>query len=119
MYPEQKINILDQVKIIKLNVTSPSDLDVIKDDFPEMYNKVMALIFINASPELKKNGLRNICIPANIQIPEWIRPLINYDALISDMISSFRSVLDALHLQEFNYKTSTGKATTTSCLLSL
>lgn len=119
LYPEQKINILDQVKIIKLNVTSPSDLDVIKDDFPEMYNKVMALIFINASPELKKNGLRNICIPANIQIPEWIRPLINYDALISDMISSFRSVLDALHLQEFNYKTSTGKATTTSCLISL
>lgn len=119
LIPEQKINVLDQVKIVKLNVNKPSDLDVIKDKFPEMYNRIMDVVYINGTPEIKKAGLKSICIPVNIEIPEWMRPLINYDIIISDIISSFRSILDALHLQEFTYKTPTGKASTTSCLVSL
>ena len=119
LLPEQKINVLDQVKIVKLNVNKPSDLDIIKDKFPEMYNRIMDVVYINGTPEIKKAGLKSICIPVNIEIPEWMRPLINYDIIISDIISSFRSILDALHLQEFTYKTPTGKASTTSCLVSL
>ena len=79
----------------------------------------MDVVYINGTPEIKKAGLKSICIPVNIEIPEWMRPLINYDIIISDIISSFRSILDALHLQEFTYKTPTGKASTTSCLVSL
>lgn len=119
LYPENQIKILDQVKIVKLLVVKASDLDRIKTDFPDIYNKLMDIIFINGSPELKRAGLKTICIPTNIKIPEWMIPLINYDVIISDIISSFRSVLDALHLQEFTFKTSAGKASTTSCLISL
>lgn len=117
--PEQKINVLDQVKIVKLNVSKPSDLDVIKDTYPEMYQRILDVVYINGSPEIKRQGIKTICIPVNLTIPEWMRPLINYDMIISDIISSFRSILDALHLQEVTYKTATGKASTTSCMISL
>ena len=117
--PEQKINVLDQVKIVKLNVSKPSDLDVIKEDYPEMYQRILDVVYINGSPEIKRQGIKTICIPVNLTIPEWMRPLINYDMIISDIISSFRSILDALHLQEVTYKTATGKASTTSCMISL
>ena len=117
--PDQQIKILDQIKIVKLIVNKVEDLDIIKNDYPDIYQKILMEVFINGEPEVKKNGLRTICIPANIPIPKWMRPLIDYDVVVSDMISSFRSILDSLQMTEFTFKTPTGKATTTSCLISL
>ena len=45
--------------------------------------------------------------------------LIDYDIIVSDVISSFRSVLDALNLEEIYFKTPNGNANLTSCLISL
>ena len=84
-----------------------------------MYQRILDVVYINGSPEIKRQGIKTICIPVNLTIPEWMRPLINYDMIISDIISSFRSILDALHLQEVTYKTATVKASTTSCMISL
>ena len=69
---------------------------------------------------MQKYGLKVIAIPSNVkQIPEWIIGLIDYDVIISDVIGSFRSVLDALKIEEINLRTPNGKANITSSLISI
>ena len=118
--PDKQINSLDRVSIVKLTVTNVSDLDKIKDRYPKEYNDVVTKIFASDNPNIAKAGLKVICIPNSVhQIPDWIIPLIDYDVIISDVISSFKSVLDSLGLEMIEFKTPNGKANVTSCLISL
>lgn len=120
MYPSQKIYALDRVSILKLIVTGPADLEVIKDDYPEEYTKAMTQIFGSNDMNIRNSGLKIIAIPASVkQIPDWLIPLIDYDAIVSDTIASFRSVLDALDIEDMNFKTPNNKANITSCLISI
>ena len=119
--PDDKIYSLDQVKLIKLIVNKEEDIDIIKDSYPEMYNKIKNNIYNNNNPLVRKAGLSIIAIPAKMkEIPNWIRPLIDYDIIISDAISSFKSIFDALHIEPIEFKTKGGnKASSPSYLISL
>lgn len=120
LYPKQKIYSLDRVKIVKLIVTSPTDLERIKVKYPNDYDDIMKKVFMSPSADIQKAGLKVIAIPSTVpQIPGWIVDLIDYDVIISDVVSSFRSVLDALKLEGMNIKTPNGKANITSSLISL
>lgn len=118
--PDKPINSLDRVSIVKLTVTKIEDVAKIRDKFPNEYNNIMSKIYGSNNPNIIKAGLKVICIPNSLhEIPEWIIPLIDYDVIISDVISSFRSVLDALNLEAMEFKTPNGKANLVSCLVSL
>lgn len=120
LYPDKQINSLDRVSIVKLTVTCINDLEKIKYKFPQEYNDAVVKIFGSENPNITKAGLKVICIPNSVrQIPDWIIPLIDYDVIISDAISSFKSVLDSLELEPIEFKTPNGKANITSCLISL
>lgn len=120
LYPAQKIYSLDRVKIIKLRVTGPQDLERIKTKYPEEYADVMNKIFNSPNPDIQKCGLKVIALPASVtKIPDWILEFVNYDIIISDVVSSFKSVLEALHIEDIYFKTPNGNANVTSCLISL
>lgn len=120
LYPDNKISSLDRVNILKLTVTKPEDLEKIKERYPKEYEMVINKIYNSHNPEIQKVGLKLIAVPNTIkEIPEWLRPLIDYDIIISDVISSFRSILDALNIEEVYYKTPNGNANLNSCLIAL
>lgn len=120
LYPTQKIYSLDRVKIIKLIVMKEEDLEKIRYKYPNEYKMVKDKIYNSSNPEIRKAGLKVIAIPKSVKvIPEWLKDLIDYDIIVSDVISSFRSVLDALKLEEIYFKTPNGNANLTSCLISL
>lgn len=120
LYPDNKIYSLDRVKLLKLTVTGLQDLDSIKNKFPKEYDMVYNNIFNSTSKDIANCGLKVIALPASVkQIPEWLIPLIDYDLIISDVISSFRSVIDALNIEDVNFKTANGKANLTSALISI
>lgn len=120
LYPTQKIYSLDRVKIIKLISIKEDDIDRIKYKYPNEYKLVKEKIYQSNNPEIRKAGLKVIAIPRSVKvIPEWLYDLIDYDIIVSDVISSFRSVLDALKIEEIYYKTPNGNANLTSCLISL
>ncbi len=120
LYPRDKIYSLDRVKIIKLTITNPTDMDRIKDKYPNEYKMVLDKVFNSNIEQIQKYGLKVICIPATIpKVPDWIVELIDYDVTVSDVIASFRSVLDALDLEAMSFKTPNGEANVTSCLISL
>lgn len=117
LYPDKKIYSLDRVRIVKLTVNGLTDLECIKSKYPDMYNIVVQKIFINPNALIKNAGLKVICIPNSVhELPEWIIPLVDSDAIISDMISSFRSVLEALNIEEVPLNTNVSM---TSGLISL
>lgn len=120
LYPHQKIYSLDRVRLIKLVVTGLTDLECIKTKYPEEYNLVLNRVFKSDNHDIVKAGLKVIAIPNSVkEIPPWIIELIDYDVIISDVISSFRSVLDALKIEDIDFKTANGKANVTSCLISI
>lgn len=120
LYPDRKIYSLDRVNILKLIVTNENDLGIIKRDFPSEYDMVMKKVFMSSNPDIQKAGLKVIAIPTTVSVmPKWLIPLIDYDVIISDVISSFRSVLEALKIEEIYSKTPNGNANINSCLISL
>ena len=117
---DKKIYSLDRVFLLKLAVSGISDLEKIKDRYPDEYNKAVSKIFLSPRPEIAKSGMAYICIPNSVKsIPEWLIPLINKEQIISDTISVFRSILDALNIEEMTFKTPNGNASITSCLISI
>jgi hypothetical protein len=120
LYPEQRIYNLDRVKLIKLIVNSPEDLDVIREDYKDIYDALILKVFHSTNPNIVKNGLKVISIPSTLpKIPDWILPLIDYQTTVSDSISSFKSVLNALHIELPAIKTPSGHANIISSLISI
>ena len=120
LFEDKKIYSLDRVFLLKLAVSGISDLEKIKDRYPDEYNKAVSKIFLSPRPEIAKSGMAYICIPNSVKsIPEWLIPLINKEQIISDTISVFRSILDALNIEEMTFKTPNGNASITSCLISI
>ena len=120
LYPDNKIYSLDRVHILKLAVDGPADIEKIKNDFPEEYNKVLTKVFNSSRNEIRNAGFKVICIPNGIKaIPDWLRPLIDYDVIISNIVGSFKSILDALRLEDVVFKSTNGEVNSASCLISI
>ena len=120
IYPNQKIYALDRVRILKLIVTGPQDLEIISSKYPKEVDNVLRNIFNSPDTNIRNSGLKIIAIPDSVKrIPDWLIPLIDYDVIVSDTIASFRSVLDALNMEDMNFKTPNNKANITSCLISI
>ena len=120
IYPNKKVYSLDRVHIVKTTVTSITDLEKIKDKFPKDYENVCRVIFNSSRPEIAKAGIKYICVPVSVKkVPDWILPLIDTGLIISDTVSVFRSILEALQVEEMGFKTPNGNASITSCLISI
>lgn len=120
LYPDKKIYSLDRVKVIKMIVNNEADLERIRHMYPNEYEMAIEKIFRSPNPDIQKAGLRYICIPNSLmEVPGWIVELIDHDVIISDVVASFRSVLDALNIEPVVFKTPSGTANVTSCLISL
>ena len=120
LYPDKKVYSLDRVKIIKLIVTKKEDLDIIKEEHKEDYEKIINLIFKSNNPEIVKAGMKVIAIPNNLKkIPSWILPLIDYENIVSDVLNSFRSILNAFRIEQPEVKTPNGKAKLLTGLISI
>jgi hypothetical protein len=83
---EEGINLEERntVLIIKTNANF-KNMGKIMEDFPEHYLRLKALL---EKPEFK-GKLEAIAIPMNINIPEWVKPFINYTEIIHDNLRNF------------------------------
>ena len=111
LYPLKKIYSLDRVKIIKLIVKDPSDLESIRFTDPDIYNKIIKDIFNSPNPELQKAGLKVIAVPLSLkQLPDWITKLVDVQIAISNITASFGSVFKVLRIQSLGVNTPNDKA---------
>ena len=83
---EPSINLEERntVLIIKTEANK-NTIEKIKDTFPEYYKRFRLLL----ESKDYKTGIDAIAIPDNIEIPEWIIPLIDYTTIIHDNLRNF------------------------------
>lgn len=75
-----KRNVID---IAKVNI-SKKNAHLIKDSFPLVYDRLMELL---DQPQFET--INSIAIPYGEDVPDWIKPFIDYITIINDCISGF------------------------------
>lgn len=75
------LNERNSVDIIKVDI-NPKNIDKLKFEEPEIYEKVLALF---EEKEFKK-GITTIALPKNESIPKWLLEYVDYVTIISDNV---------------------------------
>ena len=99
--PDNSIQLPAKIDIVKLRMVTRDDLDIIKDEFPDVYKRLIKGIFDQPDmiKAVAKKGIAAIAIPTNLDVlPEWVRYFVDYDAIVNDNISRFYSALKALKI---------------------
>ena len=78
------LEIKNSVDIAKVKINI-KNADKIKNEFPDVYMRLMDLL---SKKEFVK-GITSVSLPINVEVPEWVKPFIDYDSIISDNISPF------------------------------
>ena len=79
------LSIRNSIDVVKVDM-SPKNIDRIKDTFPDVYEKAVALF---KKDKAFATGISAIAIPLNEPVPKWIMPFIEYSEIINNNISGF------------------------------
>lgn len=74
----------NSILIIKTDITK-KNVDKILEEFPDKYIKIKELL----DTEAYKNGITSIALPLDTNVPEWIKPFIDYNEIIQDNLRNF------------------------------
>ena len=100
-----------KVKMLKLKIFQESDIDDMRETYPEIYDIIMDKIFndktgifVTYTEEKgkmvkKSRGLQVLAIPTNDVIPDWCKPYIDYTSMINNIVAPFKSVMELLKFQ--------------------
>ena len=104
-YPENPLELPDNVMIIKLNATRQSDIEGLRDVEPDIYNRLISGFWESyKDPELTQDdvktlvkGINCIAIPSLVEkIPDWVIPYIAVDSIVEDNSKSIFPLLESL-----------------------
>lgn len=96
LFPNNEIMVPDKLDMLIIKIRSEEDLEPIKDKFPREYNILVNEVFHGPVEEFHKD-LTYFALPNNGEpVPEFIRPFIDVDKIISRNIGTFLPVQEAL-----------------------
>lgn len=83
------------VDIAKVKV-DPMILETMKEKYPEVHERMVSLM--DSTPQFK-HGFDTIAIPLNMQVPDWMMELIDYNSIVNDNIGGF--VYESIGIKRF------------------
>lgn len=89
--PAIDLDSTNNIDIVKTNIT-PSTIESIKDDFPDEYERLKALLEGRLDKDLSKvlkGSITSVAVPRDVKTPEWLTHLINYTVIANDNIKNF------------------------------
>lgn len=99
VYPDREIELPDSVSIVKMTMTRPEDLELIKGSYPEIYHRIKEEIFESSEDKISSKGLYVLAIPRDEDVvPEWARPFIDTDTIIHDNMKNIVKILEVLDI---------------------
>ena len=75
----------NSIDIAKVDINL-KNIDRIKDEFPDVHDKAIALMKSNKA---FADGIDCIAIPYNEEVPAWVLPFVRYEEIISDNVGNF------------------------------
>ncbi len=82
------------VSIAKVSI-NPKTIEKIKDKYPEVYSKALKLFEM----PMFKVGIDSIAIPLDVDVPDWLLDLIDYNTIVNDNVGGF--VYDSVGIKRF------------------
>ena len=96
LFPENEIMIPDKLDTVIIKIKDEKSLDIIRDKYPDKYKIFVDEVFRGPIKEFHKD-LTYLALPNNGEpIPEFIRPFVDIDKIISRNIGTFLPVKEAL-----------------------
>ena len=97
------------IDIIKVH-TDKATLETIRETYPENYDRIMELLDPHCElmcegrkiKDVFKGKLESVALPKDLPVPEWIKPLIDYDEIINNNLSGFP--LKSVGIAQFSTK---------------
>jgi len=103
LYPKKEITFPAQLNTVKLDCDTLEKLDVIKKDYPKEYKIIKEVVFSN--PEMAHYGFVIFSMPKSENfIPEFIRPLIDLDTIVTDNLKNFLPLSEAIGINSIYSK---------------
>ena len=89
----QERNAVDIAKVLM----TPESLEKIRLDYPEHYEKFFELVDLEKNMKVEGKPVKDlfrgkitaIAIPKDVEVPEWLKPLIDYTQIINDNMNGF------------------------------
>lgn len=90
------LNERNSLDIVKIKMT-PKELVIIKDDFPEQYERFAEILDPNCNIDdnginissVFKGKIDTIAVPKDTPVPDWLKPFIDYETIIDNNLGSF------------------------------
>jgi len=80
------INLEERNKIIKIKLNvSKKNVDLIKDTYPNEYEKLMGLL----NDPILGNKITTMALPIDTAVPDWILPFVDFQTIINDQLKNF------------------------------
>ena len=106
--PDNQIETPSKVKLLKLKLFNESDLDIIRDRFPNEAKIISEKIFNDTTgvfvkrkydkakgkETIKQHGCSILAIPLHTPIPDWCLDLVDHDTIVNNILSSFKGVTE-------------------------
>lgn len=91
------INLEERNKIIKIKLdVSKKNVGKIKDTYPEIYDKLVALL----NDPILGSKVNTIALPIDTQVPDWVLEFVDFTTIINDQIKNFP--LDSIGLKRLD-----------------
>lgn len=101
IYPEQEITLPDKLDVVLTKIPNIEAIEEMKHTHFYEWDRITRLLLNGPIKSFREKGVRYLALPNNIDgIPEFIRPYIDYDYIISRNIGTFRPILESLELTE-------------------
>ena len=90
----EAINLAERntIDIIKVLIT-PDNIESIKDEFPDTYNKFIELFKNRDIFAPKASGIKyditSLAIPIDVATPKWVMGFIDYNSIVNDCLKNF------------------------------
>ena len=90
---DEAIDLTDRNTVCVINTAiNINNVEKIKDTYPEVYNNMVNYInqlATHKKESVNKLSINYIGIPMSMDVPEWIKPFIDYNTIINDNMNKF------------------------------
>lgn len=107
IHPENLIELPTTVYLLKLDIKKEQDIIQLKQTYPEIYDKLCYLLKYYSKGKTTASGIKNIAIPKDATIPDWVLPYINMDEIKSNNTKLAFPILNSLGIKTIHKVSST------------
>lgn len=100
-------------KVVYTDLFKNPNVAELSEKYPEVYERINNEIYLNENPLIRYMNMSSIALPknTNIEIPQYVFDLINYDEIISSSIQLFLPVMESLGIKALPSSTNTSHMT--------